>query len=330
MTPMPPHAGAPSEEPVTTEAGPLGLGEDIVGEPAPTVRVRLDLAYDGGPFSGWARQPGLVTVEGCLTEAAELVLREPVRLTVAGRTDAGVHAAHQVVHLDVSRARWEALPGRSGDSPETALVRRLGGALHRVLGAVAEPLRPGAHPAAMGAILVRRAERVDRSFDARFSALGRSYAYRIADGPEHQSPLARTWTWTYPYALDPAALTEAGQRLLGLHDFLSFCRPRPGATTVRELRRVEFFRTASGLVEARVEADAFCHHMVRAVVGACAAVASGQRDPAWLEDMLARPLRDSGLRLAPPEGLSLERIDYPAAQDWSVQARRTRARRVQP
>lgn len=300
-----------------------------------SVRVRLDLGYDGGYFSGWAKQPGLITVEGCLEEAAGLVLRETVRLTVAGRTDAGVHAAHQVVHLDLSEWVWNRLPGRRGpegagtDDAGSSLVRKLNGALTRVLSGHFPPDRPGAPSRGVGAILIQGARRVDPGFDARFSALSRSYTYRIADGLARQSPLNRTTSYWTKTALDVGVLNAAGERLVGLHDFLSFCKPREGATTIRNVRSVDFRRAASGLIEARISADAFCHNMVRAIVGSCVLVAEGKRDMAWLDSRLAEPVRDSSVRLAPPEGLVLERVEYPEdPRLWASRAEQTRAKRT--
>ena len=294
----------------------------------PTVRVRVDLAYDGAPFSGWAKQRGLRTIEGCLEQAAELVVREPVRLTVAGRTDAGVHAAHQVLHTDLPADFWTRLEQKQGDQSGEAFVRKLNGALARVLEHDGVRLRPGARPVESGAILVRQAVQVSRSFDARFSVLHRIYRYRIADGREHQSPLLRGLSWSVKEPLDPEVLNAVGESLLGLHDFLSFCRPRPGASTVRELQELCFTRTPDGLVEASVQADAFCHHMVRSLVGACVQVARGQQQLSWLRDRLATPVRDSSIRMAPPEGLVLQHIVYPdEARGWAERAERTRARR---
>lgn len=311
----------------------------------PTVRIRLDLAYDGSVFSGWARQPGLRTVEGCLEQAAGLVIREHVSFTVAGRTDAGVHAEHQVVHADLPAHFWARLTERetrgeadgvvphknAGDAAAgAALVRKLNGALGRVLERDGARVRPGARPVEAGAILIRQARRVPRAFDARFSALSRTYLYRIADGPAHQSPLTRWHSWSLREELDLDRLNEAAGRLLGLHDFLSFCKPRPGATTIRELQSLRFERTADGLITARVQADAFCHHMVRALVGACVQTASGQRDLEWLEERLSRPVRDSSIRMAPPEGLALHRVEYPEQKSaWAERAQVTRARRGQ-
>lgn len=309
--------------------------------PAPeegsSLRVRLDFAYDGTPFSGWARQPGLRTVEGCLLEALALVLREEPRVTVAGRTDAGVHAGHQVLHFDLDRAVWERLPGRRGaaggavDTPGEALVRKTNGALTRVLGDGGLPPRPGARPTEIGAIQVLGAHEVPASFDARFSALSRRYVYRIADGPTRRRPVHRLRSWGTPAALDVGVLRVAAGRLLGLHDFLSFCKPREGATTIRELQALDFRRAEDGLIEAEIRADAFCHNMVRALVGACVAVAEGTRDLAWLEGRIEHPVRDSSIRLAPPEGLELAEIRYPENPDlFAARAEATRARREPP
>ncbi|WP_082470157.1 MULTISPECIES: tRNA pseudouridine synthase A [Micrococcales] len=328
------------DEPVhaSGEAWEHPLGAVSVADPVSgqaLVRVRLDLGYDGGYFSGWAKQPGLITVEGCLEEAAHLVLRDSIKLTVAGRTDAGVHAAHQVVHFDLSADVWERLPGRRGadgvgtDESGASLVRKFNGALSRILSARFPPDRPGAPSRGVGAIVVHGARRVDPGFDARFSALSRSYTYRIADGLARQSPLNRATSYWTKTALDVSVLNAAGDRLVGLHDFLSFCKPRAGATTIRNVQSVEFRRAATGLIEARISADAFCHNMVRAIVGSCVLVAEGKRDLAWLDSRLAEPVRDSSVRLAPPEGLILERVDYPEDPGlWAWRAEQTRAKRT--
>lgn len=320
---------------------PLGADDrpatqHAAGDNGPLIRrIRMDLAYDGSVFSGWAKQPSLVTVEGSLEEAARLVLRHDVRFTVAGRTDAGVHADHQVVHFDVPDFVWEGLAARraksgdgQSDTPEQALVRKMNGALGRVLSAVAAPLRPGARGAASGAVVVRSARAVPSDFDARFSALSRSYTYRIADGLERQSPLNRTTSYWCRQPLEIDVLNAAGERLLGLHDFLSFCKPRPGATTIRDLHSVRFERNDQGLIEARISADAFCHNMVRSIVGSCVLVAQGVRDFDWLDSRIETPARDPSVRLAPPEGLVLESISYPAdPNEWGPRARMTRSRR---
>jgi len=263
------------------------------------VRLRLDVAYDGAEFRGWATQPGLRTVEGELSAALVTVLRVPsVALTCAGRTDAGVHARGQVVHVDL-----DDVP----DGPEP-LVRRLNGIL-------APDLR------------VRRAVEAPAGFDARFSAVWRRYAYRVADHPAAVDPLARGYVLTWPRPLDVAAMAEASDALVGLHDFASFCRRREGATTVRTLLDLAWTRRADGVVEAAVRADAFCHNMVRSLVGSLLAVGEGRRPVGWPADLLAAGQRDPAVTVAPPHGLTLEEVGYPPDTELATRTEVTRAKR---
>ncbi|MCA4135144.1 tRNA pseudouridine(38-40) synthase TruA [Arthrobacter sp. M4] len=279
------------------------------------LRIRLDLSYDGGPFNGWAVQPGLPTVQGSLEEALELIIRRPVRVTVAGRTDAGVHARGQVVHLDITEAEWRAL-GRGRDvDPAVALGRRLRGALSRVL--------TDQH----GAIEVHDAGLAPTGFDARFSALWRRYSYRIADGPELWDPVLRGITLWHKAKLDTGLLNEGAVRLLGLQDFLAFCKPREGSTTLRELQRFEFARADDGTIAVTVQADAFCHNMVRALVGSALRVGEGLEKPSWLHDRLLARARDAKSVLAPPHPLVLEEVAYPDDDGLHARAELTRALR---
>jgi tRNA pseudouridine38-40 synthase len=280
------------------------------------VRVRLDLAYDGGPFSGWAVQPGLLTAQGALEEALALILRRPVRVVVAGRTDAGVHARGQVVHLDLEPGEWEGLVRRSSDTPGAVLVRRLHGALSRVLGEET------------GALEVRSAVVPPAGFDARFSALWRRYSYRIADRPEHRDPVLRGITLWHGTPLDVGRMNGAAAQLLGLQDFLAFCKPREGSTTVRELQEFSFERTHDGVVVARVRADAFCHNMVRALVGSALRVGEGLERTEWLHERMLARVRDAKTRLAPAHPLVLEEVGYPdTAEEMAARAEQTRALR---
>lgn len=296
-------------------------------EAAPPVRIRLDLAYDGTPFAGWARQPGRETVQGSLEQALELALRAPARLVVAGRTDAGVHARGQVAHLDLAAVQARrVLSARRGPRPD-GLERRLTGALSRVLGSAR---RERGLPEIPGAIVVRAARPAPEGFDARFSAEARRYAYRIDDGAAGHDPLSRGSTWWLREALDVTAMQTAVDELPGLHDFLSFCRPRPGATTVRELQEIGIRRTEAGLVEVDLQADAFCHNMVRGIVGAAVRVGRGERPVAWLRGRLQERIRSSDMLLAPPQGLVLEEVLYPAADQLARRAQLTRARRGHP
>ncbi|GAA1163170.1 tRNA pseudouridine(38-40) synthase TruA [Ornithinimicrobium humiphilum] len=257
------------------------------------MRIRLDLAYDGTGFSGWARQPGLRTVEETLAGALATVLRtDPPQLTVGGRTDAGVHARGSVCHLDVDPDRWAAVPGRSDRSPEKALVSRLRGVLP-----------PD--------VVVRRATVVPDVFDARFSALRRRYTYRLADRPELLDPLRRSDTVVWRRPLDVTAMDAAASSLVGLHDFAAFCKPREGATTVRTLLHYGWERGADGVLVGTVEADAFCHSMVRALVGVVVPVGEGRREVGWPAEILAARRRDPAVQVMPAHGLVLEEISYP-------------------
>ncbi|WP_392545432.1 tRNA pseudouridine(38-40) synthase TruA [Oryzobacter telluris] len=277
------------------------------------MRIRVDLSYDGTHFSGWAAQPGRRTVEGTLTEALTTVLRltEPVRLTVAGRTDAGVHARGQVAHLDVEPDAWDLLRGRSTRTPEEAAESRLRGILPTD-------------------IAVRRVSRAPDGFDARFSAVRRRYLYRVCDDPSLVDPLRRSDTVVVRGPLDVAAMDAAAQRLLGLHDFAAFCRRREGATTVRTLLHYGWTRAADGTIEGRVEADAFCHSMVRALVGAVVPVGEGR----FGEDLPARVLqgreRDPRVKVMPAHGLSLEEVVYPDDAGLAARAEEARATRTLP
>ena len=279
------------------------------------MRIRLDLAYDGGPFNGWAVQPGRRTVQGALEEALALLIRRPIRVTVAGRTDAGVHARGQVVHVDLTEAEWLGLNRGVELDPSVALLRRLRGALSRGLGDLT------------GAIEVHRVSIAPEGFDARFSALWRRYSYRIADGQARWDPLGRTSTLWHKDQLDVGLLNEGASQLLGLQDFRSYCKPREGATTIRELQRFEFARGADGVLVATVQADAFCHNMVRSLVGSALYVGAGIEKPGWLHERLLARQRDARSVLAAPHPLVLEEVAYPSASGLLARAELTRARR---
>ena len=272
------------------------------------MRLRIDLAYDGTEFNGWATQPGLRTVQGSLEEALATALRQPAaRVTCAGRTDTGVHARGQVAHLDVTPEDLAASVGRSQDPPAEALARRLNGIL----------------PAD---VRVRRVVAAPSGFDARFSASWRRYAYRIADSAAVVDPLVRNYVLVWPRELDLASMNGAARPLLGEHDFAAFCKRREGATTIRTLLDLSWSRDESGAAVATVRADAFCHNMVRAVVGCLLAVGEGRRSPEWAGEVLAGKVRDSGVTVVQPHGLTLEEVGYPA--DGQLAQRASDARRV--
>ncbi|WP_322921150.1 tRNA pseudouridine(38-40) synthase TruA [Nocardioides renjunii] len=273
------------------------------------MRLRIDCAYDGTDFSGWAAQPGRRTVQATLEAALATALRLPeLRVTVAGRTDAGVHARGQVTHVDVDREVVEASAGRSTDPPLGALARRVDGILPPDL-------------------RVRRVREAPVGFDARFSATWRRYAYRIADDRELADPLVRGHVLEWGRRLDVAAMNEASAPLVGLRDFAAFCKQREGATTVRTLLELGWSRDASGLVVGAVRADAFCHNMVRALVGSLVAVGEGRQPATWPAEVMAGRRRDAGVRVLHAHGLTLEEVGYPDDDELSAQADRARARR---
>lgn len=278
------------------------------------VRVRLDLDYDGTDFAGWAAQPGQRTVAGTLAEGLGTILRtdpEALGLVVAGRTDSGVHATGQVCHIDAPWSGWLALPGRSDLDPPAAMVRRLTGTLP-------------------DDVRVRTAAIAPAGFDARFSALRRRYAYRVCDHPAGLPPLRRHDVFWNRRPVDVAAMDDAARRLVGLHDFAAFCRRREGATTVRTLLEYSWSRDGEGLVVARVVADAFCHSMVRALVGALLAVGEGRRGLGWPARVLAGRVRDPAVNVAPPHGLVLEEVVYPPDGELAERARQARRMRPTP
>ncbi|MGJ9404137.1 tRNA pseudouridine synthase A [Arthrobacter sp. KK5.5] len=288
----------------------VSVPDSTTPEPA-TVRIRLTLAYDGSGFSGWAVQPGRRTVQGALEEALALLFRRPVRTAVAGRTDAGVHARGQVVHFDLTPAEFAGLPRGKDVAPETALLRRVRGVVSRI----------------GGAVVVHAAGVAPAGFDARFSALWRRYSYRIADGEERWDPLTRNDTLWHPRALDADVLNAEARAMTGRHDFLSFCKPRERATTIRTLEEFGFARGEDGILVAHLRADAFCHNMVRALIGAALMVADGRQPAGWMEARLGERVRDAKSFLSAPHPLVLEEVAYPHDAGVADRAELTRARR---
>jgi tRNA pseudouridine38-40 synthase len=271
------------------------------------VRIRIDLAYDGTDFRGWATQPGLRTVQGELTTALTTVLRVPegsIQVTCAGRTDSGVHARGQVAHCDVP-----------DDSP-TVDPDQLERLARRVNGVLPQDVR------------VRRITRAAEGFDARFAALWRRYAYRIADDPALVDPLRRHHVLFWPRTLDVDAMNAAAKPLVGLHDFAAFCKHRPGATTIRTLLDLHWDRDQTGVLVGHVRADAFCHSMVRALVGCLIAVGEGRRDPGWAAEILSGRRRDSSVVVVHAHGLTLEEVAYPEDAELAARVQQTSARRA--
>ena len=300
-------------------------------------RLRLDLAYDGGGFYGWARQPDLRTVQGTIEDALHKVLRvpfddadEPLRLTVAGRTDTGVHASHQVVHPDVSDEVLAPCVGHMEVPSTVALASRLKAVLP-------------------SDIVIHQVSVAPEGFDARFSALERTYVYRVADQSSEVDPRLRGCVLRVDETLDLDVMNQAAAMTIGLHDFGSFATPNPGGTTIREVktaywRRVpaaplipdaiamdEAYRTPtleSGLITFTIVADAFARNMVRSLVGSCIKVGSGRKSLAWFAGKMAEPVREGSSGPIAPQGLTLEHIAYPADDQLAARAEAIRAVRT--
>lgn len=268
------------------------------------LRVRIELGYDGTGYAGWARQPTLPTIQGELERALAQIDERIGSVVCAGRTDAGVHARAQVVHADIPADVW------SGRGPE-GLVHQL----NRFTG-------PQIH--------VRSAAAAPAGFDARFSALSRAYSYRLCDDAGAWDPLFRQWVTLHRRPLDAAAMALAAPALIGEHDFAAFCRPREGASTVRRVLRLEVYRDGGRRVVVTVESDAFCHSMVRSLVGALVAVGEGRKDHDWPGRVLRAGRRDPGVTVMPPQGLVLESVAYPPDELVAERAEATRAFRSLP
>ena len=285
------------------------------------VRLRLDIAYDGTAFNGWSRQPVLRTVQGELEAALEVIFGRsatPPTLTVAGRTDAGVHATGQVAHIDLTpeHMKWLSRPrGKSGgllDLP-AALGRRING----LAGIDSD-------------VIVTSACYASAGFDARFSANWRSYEFRVSDKDGPRNPLERHRTVWYPARLDIEQMNSAAELLVGLHDWATFCKPRELSTTVRSLEQFYWTHAADGVLVAVVRADAFCHSMVRALVGATIAVGEGKLTPARLIQLRDELDRSSDFNVMPAKGLTLVEVGYPEAAELAARAVHTRRRRQVP
>lgn len=309
------------------------------------IRLRIDLAYDGTDFSGWAVQPGLRTVQGELERAIATVVgvrearpqaggeaiqvpKDVPRLTVAGRTDAGVHARGQVAHVEVTPQQLERWNGRQGDDAMSR-ARRVNGLLARQR--VAETCRgePQGHGATPD-IVVHRVTIAPVGFEARFSAVARRYTYRLADTVQAMDPLRARDTATSARPLAIEEMQRAADDLLGLHDFASFCKARDEATTIRELQRLEISRDSHGVVMFDIQADAFCHSMVRSLVGALVAVGQGRFGVDEVSVIRHERQRSSRFAVMPAHGLCLEEILYPPDTELASRAEQTRARREIP
>jgi tRNA pseudouridine38-40 synthase len=263
----------------------------------------MDLSYDGADFSGWAAQPARRTVAGVLTEALGTLVGADVELglTVAGRTDAGVHATGQVCHVDLPAEAWAAL--------ERSLLRRL---------AALMPLDAR----------VKAVTPVPDTFDARFSATFRRYQYRVADTAWGPEPLRRHDTLGWLRALDLERLNAAAAGLVGEHDYAAYCKRKEHATTVRAITRLDWRRDPDGVCVATVQADAFCQSMVRSLVGAMLTAGDGRREPSWPATLLTLRERSSEVTVAPAHGLTLVAVGYPDEAEYASRADATRRLRA--
>ena len=274
-------------------------------------RLRVDLAYDGTDFHGWAKQkdPDLRTVQSVLESALTVMLRHPVELTVAGRTDAGVHAAAQVAHVDVP---VESLEQRSIGGDPGKLVRRLAKYLPED-------------------IAVRNVSFAPDGFDARFSALRRHYRYRVTTAPSGALPTRARDTATWNRSVNMEDLQATAQALVGLNDYAAFCKPKEHATTIREVQAFTWRDVSTPAepetYEADVTADAFCWNMVRSLVGTCLMVGQGRREVGVVKQLLGQTQRSSIVPLAPAKGLTLVGVDYPPDDQLALRVSMTRARR---
>jgi tRNA pseudouridine38-40 synthase len=263
-------------------------------------RLRIDFGYDGTDFFGWSKQPDLRTIQGAFLDALTLIFGESeidFSLRVAGRTDAGVHALNQVAHFDLTQSQLARLGRETIDDIAYKLNRLL-----------ADDIR------------VSKVGIAPVGFDARFSAINRRYRYRLADNLAFKNPLETRFTLDVAGELAIDAMNEAGGHLLGLHDFASFCKPREGSTTIRELQEITVSRVAGQVVEVEIQADAFCHNMVRSIVGALIAVGQGRATPSKIKQLLEQTNREGSYKVVSPHGLSLLGIGYPPDDQLAAQA----------
>lgn len=265
-------------------------------------RLRIDIAYDGTAFFGWATQPDRRTMQNLVEEAISQITRSQVQTVVAGRTDAGVHATGQVIHVDLPDSLFS-----DGFSYPDFRYK-----LNRILD---EDLR------------VMNISDAPSGFHARFSALRRVYTYKILDNNEVIAPLARYDVAPWYRPLDVDLMNKASALVLGHHDFAAFCKFKEGGTTIRTLEKYEWHRDSQGLLVAEVVADAFCYSMVRNLVGAVICVADGRKEPSWMQELLTNKERVSDSLVFPARGLSLTRVDYPSDQELLDRAKVTMGKR---
>ena len=265
-------------------------------------RLRIDIAYDGTAFFGWAAQPDRRTIQDLVEEAIARISRGDVESVVAGRTDAGVHATGQVIHVDLPDAVF-------ADGLTYVDLRYK---LNRILD---EDVR------------IMEISDAPEGFHARVSALRRIYTYKILDNNDVIPPLSRYDVAPWYRPLDADLMNKASQLVLGHHDFAAFCKFKEGGTTIRTLEKYQWHRDETGLLVAEVVADAFCYSMVRNLVGAVVCVADGRKDPSWMAELLANKERVSDSLVFPARGLSLTRVEYPTNDQLIERAKVTIGKR---
>lgn len=258
------------------------------------IRIRGEVAYDGRDFSGWGIQPDQRTVQGVIEEAFTQIIQGPRTIVqCAGRTDAGVHASGQVMHLDIPVTWSDRLPDLC----------------YKVNQLLDED------------VVIKALVHTDQNFDARFAALSRSYTYLIHEGL--RDPLSRERVYQHRSYLDVEAMNDASSVLLGLHDFSAFCRKTDYGSSIRNLQKFTWTRTSDDLIRVDITSDAFCYSMVRALVGAVISIGEGKRTKEWLAEYLAGAVKDPGVFMAPGHPLTLTHVEYPKESEYAARIEKT-------
>ncbi|CAN2218529.1 TruA Pseudouridylate synthase [Candidatus Nanopelagicaceae bacterium] len=265
-------------------------------------RLRIDIAYDGTNFYGWGAQPDRRTIQDLVEEAISRISRVDTESIVAGRTDAGVHATGQVIHVDVPDVMFD---GELNYIDFRYKLNRILDEDVRIMSIIDAP----------------------SGFHARFSALRRHYVYKLIDNNDVIPPLTRNDVASWYRPLDVDRMNEASKLVLGHHDFAAFCKFREGSTTIRSLEKYEWKRRDDGMLVADIVADAFCYSMVRNLVGAVVCVADGRKEPSWIAELLANKERVSDSLVFPARGLTLYQVDYPSDDQLLERAKITVAKR---
>ena len=249
-------------------------------------RLRVDLTYEGTNFSGWAKQPNERTVQEEVEKALSMITQTKVATIVAGRTDAGVHAKHQVIHTDL---------------PAQTDINNLAFRLNQILDAD---------------IRVLTAQWAPVNFHARFTAISRTYQYKIIDAGKVTAPLDRHDSTEWFRPLDIELMNSGSKLLLGVHDFFAFCKFREGGSTIKNLLKFNWYRDEKDVVICEISADSFRYNMVRNLVGAAVCVGEGRFKPEWMFDTLKNKERIPDSYVFPAKGLTLISVQYPPVEQY--------------